>query len=558
MQYSQNQPPKVHRDNYTSSNVFSWLLPILILSPLIMGLALFINKNYLLLSDTLNITLTSISFALLLALITGLSAIRIYQAEKKLSIREKISKLLIENRKDYAIFMLDAKGNIASWNTGAEHLTGYKAEDILGKSFDCLYPIEDKQKKKPIELLQLALLNQQAEYEGWRIHKNGTRFWANITITALHDENNHLLGFSKLIRNATLRKDAEIKFHLLLEAAPDAMMIINKEGKITLANIHTEKIFGYSLSELYKQTIEKILPHFLHKGYLSQIIEKKSPQIGLEFQASHQKNYTFPIEISLSPLETSEGILAIATIRDITSRKQSEKKLETLIDNLKHSNQELERFAYIASHDLQEPLRMVSSYTQLLSQKYKDKLDQDANDFITFAVDGAKRMQQLITDLLIYSQISTKGNPFSETDCNLIIKDVILNLSIAIRESHAEITFDTLPTVKCDKVQILQLFQNLLSNSLKFHRNKPPRIHISAHQKDNEWVFVITDNGIGISPEYHDQIFLIFQRLHSKSEYPGTGVGLAICKKIIDRHHGKIWIESKLGEGTTFYFTLPA
>jgi signal transduction histidine kinase len=241
---------------------------------------------------------------------------------------------------------------------------------------------------------------------------------------------------------------------------------------------------------------------------------------------------------------------------EIAERKRVESELRKTLVELERSNAELEQFAYVASHDLQEPLRMVSSYTQLLERRYKDKLDGDAHDFINFAVDGAKRMQQLIDDLLTYSRVGTRGKPMKPADSQSVLNATIANLSVAIQESGAVVTYDPLPLVMADEIQLVQLFQNLIGNAIKFHGDKPPRVHVSAKQNGNRWVFSVKDNGIGIDPQYFERIFLIFQRLH-REEYPGTGTGLAIAKRIVERHGGQIWIESQPGKGSTFYFTMP-
>ena len=253
---------------------------------------------------------------------------------------------------------------------------------------------------------------------------------------------------------------------------------------------------------------------------------------------------------------TNQMIESVST--EITERKQSEEQLRETSEELARSNAELERFAYIASHDLQEPLRMVSSYVQLLARRYKGRLDSDANEFIAFAVDGATRMQRLINDLLTYSRVGTKGRPFEPTDCNTVLDQSLVNLSATIKETRAVITSDDLPTVMADETQVAQLLQNLVSNAVKFRGEDSPRIHISCEQENNEWILSVSDNGIGIDPAYHERIFAIFQRLHGKSEYPGTGIGLAICKKIVERHGGRMWLESEPGKGSTFYSTIPA
>jgi PAS domain S-box-containing protein len=255
-------------------------------------------------------------------------------------------------------------------------------------------------------------------------------------------------------------------------------------------------------------------------------------------------------------------------ITDITKRKQAEEALAQQAQELARSNKELEQFAYIASHDLQEPLRMIKSYLQLLERRYRGQLDEDADVFIAFAVDGAARLQILINDLLKYSRVETHGKPFKSTDCGEVLGQVLENLKVAVEESQALVTYDDLPTVMADGVQLLQLFQNLISNALKFHQpDSPLEVHIGVEQLPlspaaedgggSEWLFSVQDNGIGIDPEYFEHIFMIFQRLHTRAEYKGTGIGLAVCKKIVERHGGRMWVESELEKGTTFYFTIP-
>lgn len=239
------------------------------------------------------------------------------------------------------------------------------------------------------------------------------------------------------------------------------------------------------------------------------------------------------------------------------SLNTANKKLEKYTAELEKSNQELQQFAYIASHDLQEPLRVITSYLQLIERRYKNTLDKDAEEFIAFAVDGANRLQKMIEDLLVYSRVQTRGENFEKTDCNMVIHESLINLKLAIEDSHTKITYDNLPTVMGDKSQLIQLFQNLLSNSIKFH--KPgvcPVIHISAKLINKEWVFCVHDNGIGIDPMLQDKLFIMFKHLAGK-EYPGNGIGLAVCKRIVERHKGRIWVESDLEKGTTFYFALP-
>ncbi|MHB8881636.1 MAG: sensor histidine kinase [Thermodesulfovibrionales bacterium] len=242
---------------------------------------------------------------------------------------------------------------------------------------------------------------------------------------------------------------------------------------------------------------------------------------------------------------------------EIERRRLAEEVLKRYSEDLKRSNKELEQFAYVASHDLQEPLRMVASYTQLLAERYENQLDEKAKKFINYAVDGSVRMQLLINDLLAFSRIGTRGKPLEPVDAHAVMGEAINNLKMNIEETKTVITNDELPMVRADATQLAQLFQNLIGNAIKFRGSEHPYVHLSARDEGREWLFSVKDNGIGIDPEYADKVFVIFQRLHTKEEHPGSGIGLAICKKIVERHGGRIWIESGPGKGTTFYFTIP-
>lgn len=282
--------------------------------------------------------------------------------------------------------------------------------------------------------------------------------------------------------------------------------------------------------------------------------------VGLIQVANKETDYE---EHDIELLETIAGIIApildarLRRDRHENARRQAEDQLKQTLANLERSNRDLEQFAYVASHDLQEPLRMVSSYTQLLGRRYRDKLDEEANEFIAYAVNGANRMQQLINDLLSFSRVSTQGSIPGEKDAHAILGQALANLKAVIDENHAIITNDNLPVVRADESQLVQVFQNLVGNAVKFHDTEPPRVHVSVVREDDEWVFSVHDNGIGIEQAYKDRIFEIFEQLHGKDEYPGTGIGLALCKRIVERHGGRIWTESVPGEGSTFYFTIP-
>ena len=254
-------------------------------------------------------------------------------------------------------------------------------------------------------------------------------------------------------------------------------------------------------------------------------------------------------------LDLAQANLALQA--EVSERKRAEEAIKRYTAELERSNNELQQFAYVASHDLQEPLRMVSSFLQLLEKRYVSNLDGEAREFIGFAVDGAKRMQALINDLLMYSRVSTRGNPFTLVDCGEVLDEVLGNLTVAVQESQAKIIFDGLPSVMGDGTQLAQVFQNLISNAIKFRGQAPPVIHVTAEHEGEGWLFGVADNGIGIEKKFNDRIFMIFQRLHTREDYPGTGIGLAICKRIVERHGGRIWVDSTIGEGSTFRFTIP-
>lgn len=292
-----------------------------------------------------------------------------------------------------------------------------------------------------------------------------------------------------------------------------------------------------------------------------QVMSDNKPKINFEESILYPDGSRRWIRTSKVPLHDRQGrvIGIMGTYEDITDQKRSEEQLRQSLAELERSNRDLERFAYVASHDLQEPLRMVSSYLQLLARRYLDKLDKDADAFIGYAVDGATRMQRLIEDLLAYARAGTRGNPFLPVNCNLIVARNLKSLGPLIDETGAVVTYDDLPTVMADEYQLAQVFQNLIINGIKFRTNQPPKVHVRADFDDDakEWRFAVRDNGIGIALEYHRRIFDMFQRLHNREKYPGTGIGLAISERIVSRHGGRIWVESIPGDGSIFYFTIP-
>lgn len=350
---------------------------------------------------------------------------------------------------------------------------------------------------------------------------------------------------------------SEHLFRAVVESAPTGVVMVDRHGIIRLVNRETERLFGYHRDELLGESIERLVPRrlrdqhprdrdtFLHNPH------SRAMGAGRDLFAVRKDGTEIPVEIGLNPVETAEGLFVLASVVDISPRKRAE-------EELRRSNEELERFAYVASHDLQEPLRTVASYLQLLERRYRPQLDATACEFIDFAVGGARRMEQLIQDLLAFSRVATHGEAPSATDAGDALTDTLHGLRAAIVQANATVTHDEMPAVLADASQLRQVLSNLIGNALKFRGSDPPHIHIGAVRHGQMWQFSVADNGIGIDAAYFERIFVIFQRLHTREAYPGTGVGLAICRKIVDRHGGRIWLSSTPGHGTTFSFTLPA
>jgi len=345
----------------------------------------------------------------------------------------------------------------------------------------------------------------------------------------------------------------------LMNSMLDILMTTDPEGVITEVNDATERISGYTRQELIRQPFRKFFtdPERAQAG-IDEVITQNEVS-NYELMVVTKDGRQIPVSYNATVVRDSKGKITgvVGSARNMSVFKKAEKQKAETMNELGRSNAELEQFAYISSHDLQEPLRMVSSYTELLSRRYKGKLDADADEFIAYARDGAIRMQKMINDLLTYSRVSAIKSEFKPIDCEDVLESGLTNLKAAIEESDVAVTHDPLPTVMGTRSQFVQLFQNLIGNAIKFRAEKGPCIHISAQQKGNEWVFSVKDNGIGIQSEHKERIFVVFQRLHDKEDYPGTGIGLSICKKIVEGHGGRIWIESEPGKGSTFYFTIP-
>ncbi len=344
-----------------------------------------------------------------------------------------------------------------------------------------------------------------------------------------------------------------------MELSPEAVFV-NRNDRIVLVNPAALGLFGASSPEqlLGKSPFEVFHPdcHAAMRERISKLLAGQRAPV-LEEKIVRLDGVVVDVEVVAAPV-TDQGERAILVlVRDITERKRAEAALQQTTEDLQRSNRDLEQFAYVASHDLQEPLRAVGGYVRLLEHRFPEELDAKARDYIAGAFDGAMRMERLITDLLAYSRVGTRGATFVPAALDAILDQALRNLQVGIQSARATITHDPLPALTVDATQMMQLFQNLIGNAIKFHGESPPRIHVGAQREEGRWVFSVRDNGIGIEPQYYERIFQIFQRLHTRKAYPGTGIGLAICKKIVERHGGTIWIESQPGQGSTFYFSIP-
>ena len=627
-------------------------------------------------------------------------------AAEALAAGEDRVRLLVEAVKDYAILMLDREGRVVTWNPGAERIKGYVAGEIVGQHFSRFYTDEDRAADRPQRDLAVADEQGQCADEAWRVRKDGSRFWASVTITAMRDSAGQLLGFAKVTRDMTERKQVEealrqsAKLGELVQLLDLASVLVRgRDDRIIRWNTGCRRIYGFTSEEAlgqvghellrtrFPQSPEAIRATLLQTGrWEGELVHTAAdgrevvvasewvlwrdaagePAAILEADAditertaaeeqlrqNEQRLRTIldalPVAVFLSDpagnvvftnaaddriwgmrthvsrdrygeykgrwldtgkpvepdqwalartLETGEASVndlveidaaaggrkllhnfalpirgeggrllgAVVVTEDVTQRIQSQEQIRIAKEAAEHtaaeldrSNKDLEQFAYVASHDLQEPLRMVTGYLQLLSERYKGQLDDKADKYIAYAVDGATRMSTLIHDLLAYSRVNTRGEPLRPVSSEEAFDFAMRNLGSAIQQGGARVTHDPLPEVRADKVQLVQLFQNLVGNALKFRApDREPRVHVSVCQSDGEWLFRVEDNGIGFEQQYEEKMFLIFQRLHSRGKYPGTGIGLAICKRIADRHGGRIWATGQPGQGATFSFTIP-
>jgi PAS domain S-box-containing protein len=476
-----------------------------------------------------------------------------------------------------AVMTLDPEGTITYWNRGAERLYGWTTHEAEGQNANALLHTRFPESREALwpKLIESGL------WEGELI--NVTRDGVEVTVasswTLMTDGKDNASAILEISSDITERKKAEsalaeseAKLHITFATMADGIVIVGLDYKVTdcneailrLTQRSREEIIGKPLLDLFAPEFRSLILD-ARKFLVGAVLARTEPSRGkketvrTDSQLLQKNGERVDIEANISTIEDASGQPAefLIVARDVTERKQMEYQLDSSLVDLQRSNAELEQFAYVTSHDLQEPLRMITSYIQIIEEDYKGKLDADADQYIAFAVEGAKRMHTLINDLLAYSRVGTRGEPFMPVIVSNVLSAAAANLEVAIEESHAVVTHDRLPTVLGDESQLIQLFQNLLGNAIKFRSDATPMIHIGVEEAKDEWVFSVRDNGIGIDMKYAERIFVVFQRLHAREDYPGTGVGLAVVKKIVERHRGRIWVESEPAKGSTFFFTLP-
>ncbi|MDQ2658656.1 MAG: PAS domain S-box protein [Bacteroidota bacterium] len=511
---------------------------------------------------------------------------------------------MISEIEDYAIIRLSKDGIIENWNKGAEKIKGYSESEIVGKSFRLFYPSEDQASGLPEKLLELARKNGKANHEGWRVKKDGTRFWGSITMTAFHDRRGNVAGFSKVTRDLTERRNQDLRIaqinddlrmknellrqseeryqRMVTEVEDYVIILLDVKGLILNWNKGAEKIKGYSAQEIIGKHFSIF---YSEEDRRNGVADKVLHEAAVHGKALHEgwrlrkDGSTFWGSVVMTALHNeSGGLIGFTKVtRDLTEKKVAEDRLRSTSLILEEKNRELERineelssFAYVSSHDLQEPLRKIQTFSDRILDIEYNNLSEKGKDYFRRMQGGAARMQKLIRDILAYSRTTTSEKKLEKTDLTELLAQAKIELEVSIIEKKAVIESDRLPTLNIIPFQMQQLFTNLLNNALKFSKpDEPPHIKITCEAVDGRKVntgqlapkeyyhIAIKDNGIGFEPQYNKKIFEVFQRLHGRSDYGGTGIGLAICKKIVENHNGIISAEGLLGEGATFHIYLP-
>ena len=466
----------------------------------------------------------------------------------------QLYELLVSELQDFIVVLLDAEGRFASWNPGVGNHFGYSEGEFVGQPSSLIYTPEDREVGVDQQELETARAHRRAADIRWHRRKDGSLMFGDGVMVALRDDAGRLLGFSKVIRDVTERQIEQERLRDLTTALKQAqILILSTDRTIQFWSDGARRLYGFSSEEAIGRNADELLQTTLPEPLddLLRVLDEKEHWHG-ELRHVHRDGSLVVVSSDWVLRRDAQGrpCTIVEANTDITALKQAEQVLL-------RANEDLQHFAFAASHDLQEPLRMIRTFSDLLARRHKGKLEVEADEFIGRIREGAERMDRLICDLLAWLRVADgQEPPPQQADCNQIIEATLSTLQPAISEATAVITCDELPVVPANPSSVAQVFQNLISNAIKYRSGQPPRVHISARAEGPDWVFSVQDNGVGFEPSESDKVFQVFRRLHGRN-IPGTGIGLALCKRIVERHGGRIWVESEAGLGSTFYFSLP-
>jgi PAS domain S-box-containing protein len=488
--------------------------------------------------------------------------IDVTEQRKSLELQERLAAIV--ECSDDAIISKDLNGVIRSWNSGAQRLFGYTAEEIIGQHASVLGTPDRPDEISEI-LARVARGERVDHYETRRKTKDGRVLSVSLTVSPIRDASGTIIAASKVARDISGQKrlsELQERLAAIVEFSDDAIISKDLNGIVESWNESAERVFGYTAAEMIGRSITTIIPddRLGEEPEILRRLQRGERVDHFETLRKHKDGTLLNISLTISPVRDGQGRIVGASkvARNITERKRQEQALLEANAALTRSNDDLQQFVYSASHDLQEPLRMVAAYSELLKMEFGGQLGAAGDEYIGYTLHGAMRMEQLLKDLRAYTLVSTCGQtPAEELDSNRALDKALADLETAIAASKASVTRTPLPAVHLHEFQLEQLFQNLIGNSIRYRSGDPPRIHVAARRQGADWLFSVQDNGIGIKAQYHQQVFGMFQRLHSIVEYPGTGMGLAICQRIIERAGGRIWVASEPGRGSTFFFTIP-
>lgn len=505
------------------------------------------------------------------------------EKDEDLRRNEELFRKLVEGVHDYAIYMLDSEGRITTWNAGAERIEGYSAEEAIGQSMDIVLPPEDRARGKTACLIAAALRDGRYEEEGWHVRKDGRRYWASVVITTLRDQSGAVLGFAKISRDMTERKryeealrKSESRTRSILETAIDAITVMDTEGVVQEWNPAAERMFGYSRAQVVGQKLaDLIIPPYMRQqhqlGLARYLVDGVAPLLNqrVETVAMRADGTEFPVELALTETKNNGSSVFTGYISDITERKRAEQEIQQLnaeleqrvqkrTQQLESANKELEAFSYSVSHDLRAPLRHINGFVEILRSNADEKLDEESRGFLDTIAESARQMGKLIDDLLAFSRMGRTELRLAPVKLEAVLSEALRELRQESAGRDVRWNIGPLPEVAGDPAMLRQVFINLISNALKYSRTRATtEIEITASDSADEHIIAVRDNGVGFDNAYAHKLFGVFQRLHPAHEFEGTGIGLAIVRRVVARHGGRAWATGAVNQGATFYFSVP-